>query len=423
MNGAVEILAMKTVPVSFAILTLVLGVAPAIGQYAPGDFIVTSHAGGQFPSYLSNIYGVPPHGKVYTLTRISMRPWSIAPAPDNRSLWVSGQHAGGRTWLARIRPNGTVTTISPMPMFGCIEVSDTGAAILGARSGWIYRYAGNTMSTLFQGPLMTDILAGGIDLASGNLVVVVRVWPYQVMLFRVMLGGQVRVASIMTALPPIPLGSNAGLHHDPDTNTLVGSWGSGVYQLAIASPTGFTTLLSGSPFGTLGKLDRDSRDGQFVIPSIGSSGSTLFRFDTRTASITSMIRLPGAFAATVAGSRHLSAQNAPRPGHPWNLLVSSPNEPGAYYIVALSFSFQSGIPVGRGRKIHLAPDGLFWFSLSSSTIFSGFQGQLGPTGEAIATVSMPNLPSLKGHRFFAACVTIVQKRVSVISETLGATIR
>ena len=406
-------------------LALCLVALPASGQYAHGDTVVTdqTNIGSNWP-----LWGITPQGKIYTVTaNLPLYAWSIAPAPDNRTLWVSGKGNAGYT-TSTVAPDGTITNIlvSMQNLFSSIDVDGGGNMILGNMvQPVINKYAGSTFTTLYSGAPFTNIVGGGLDLYTGDLMVVDATGIYQAHLH-----GTVQVS---TVIAPITRPRNAaGLHDDPETGTLVGSWTSAIYRLAPGTPGLLTTLRTVPATEYLGALDRDPYDGCYVIPCTASSlaarPSAVYRFDARTATLTTLAVFTGSptptpLAATVASSRHLCGGNEARPGQAYTLLVSSPNEPGALYVVAASFGFGPGIPLGSGRKVYLSPDPLFYYSLQNTGIFSGFQGLIGPKGEAIATLQIPKLPQLSGFRFFAAAVTINQNQISVISDTLGVTIQ
>ena len=410
-----------------ALCCLVLLASTAAAQYAPGDTVVTDQ-NTVGPAGLWPLWGITPQGKLYTVTtQLPLYAWSIAPAPDNRSLWVSGKGINGYT-TSTVAPDGTLThlNIDFRNLFSCIDVDGGGNVILGNMvNPDIVKYAGKTFTTLYTGAPLSNVQGGGIDLFTGDLVLVQSSGIYQANLT-----GQTRISTVLTSIPAVRNGG--GLHDDPETATLVGSWGTGLYRLALGSPGILTTLKTGFPLGNVGALDRDPFDGQYVVPSMGNmpgASAMVFRFDAKNAALTTLYKFPippamsvSPLAATVAGSRHLCAGNEARPGQALTLMVSSPNEPGAAYIVAASFGFGPGIPLGQGRKVFLSPDALFYYSLQNTGIFSGFQGLIGPKGEAIASLRIPNLPQLSGLRFFAAAVTINQNQISVISDTLGVTI-
>ena len=410
-----------------AIALLIVAGSPSLpGQYAPGDVVITDQngIGSNWP-----LYGITPRGVLYTVTaNLSFYAWSLAPAPDNRTLWASGKGNLGYT-TATIAPDGTITNfnIDFAHLFSCIDVDGGGNAILGNLVGpTVNKYAGGKLTTLFTGAPLNAVQGGGIDLFTGDLVVLDSNGPG---IYQVKFTG---TPSASTVIASVPRPSNgAGLHADPASGTMIGSWGSTVYQLAVGAPGVLTTLKTGLPFGMLGALDRDPFDGQFVIPSSSNTAaqpSMVFRYDAASNAVTTLVSLPASprispLAATVAGSRHLCAGNEAQPGQAFSLMVSSPNEPGALYVVAVSFGYSPGIPLTGNRKVYLMPDDLFNYSLTNTGIFSNFQGVLNGKGEGIATMQIPNIPTLSGFRFFAAAVTVNMNQISVISDTLGVTIR
>jgi hypothetical protein len=173
--------------------------------------------------------------------------------------------------------------------------------------------------------------------------------------------------------------------------------------------------------------DRDPATGQFVVPAHERTGfHAILRYDLRANAFTTLVPLPstmGPLAVAVAGSRHLAGIDEARPGKVYRLLVSSPNEIGADYAIGLSLGFHPGIPLPGGRRLPLNPDLLFFWSIQNAGMFSGFRGRLNIRGEALGRIAFPAIPALSGVRFFASAITIVNSRISVISEPLGVTIR
>lgn len=410
-------------------LAICLLCVPAVGQYTAGDTVVTDQTsiGSNWP-----LWGITPSGKLYTVTAsLPLYAWSITPAPDNRSLWVSGKGNAGYT-TATVAPDGTITNINVdfQNLFASMDVDGNGNLILGnlvqpeikKRS-----FGGSTFTTLHVGAPLSNIQGGGLDLQSGDLLLVDSAGLFQARLYP-----GVTVSTVVTSIPRPQNG--AGLHADPDSGTLIGSWGNAVYRVSPGSPGLLTTVWTAPPGQSLGALDRDPADGWYVMPSAASSisaqTSAVYRFDTRTSTLITLATFPSTLraqplAATVAGSRHLCGGGGAeaQPGMPFTLLVSSPNEPGVPYVVACSFGYGPGIPVGKGRKIYLTVDAFFLYSLKNLGIFTNFQGILGSKGEAIATLRIPRIAQLSGFRFYAAAITINQGRFSVISDTLGVTIQ
>ncbi len=407
-------------------LTLLAGLAPA--QYSPGDVVVADQnvSGANWP-----LWGITRQGVVYTVTTsLPFFGWSMAPAPDNRTIWVSGVGRQGAA-NARIAPDGTITNFNadPKRVFCSIEVDGGGNAVCGdAGSSQILKYDGTFWTTLYSGAPFNKIHAAGIDLTSGDLVVFDS-GPSAIL--RATLAGTPNVTTVFT--PVLPAFEGAGLHADPDSRTMIGGWATGgrlgpiysaFYRLTLAPPSALTTLQPTGVAGVPNSVDRDPFDGQFVIAS-AIAPAAILRFDARNNVVTTIAAVPSARprAATVAGSRHLCALNEAKPGQTYRLLVSSPGQPSVPYAVALSFDYRPGIAVGGGRKVYLQPDALFALSLGNAGIFANMQGVLDASGEAVATIAIPTARVLRGVRFFAAAVTIPGSRISVISDTLGVTIR
>lgn len=414
------------------LLALLVSAAGASAQYAAGDLVVADQRG---TTGNQRLMGITRAGVVYTVTAsMPSYAWGLRPAPDNRSLWCSGLGPQGFTTF-RVDPAGVITSIlvDNGSLFSCIEVDGAGRLILGnANDGSILEHDGTRFTTIRSGPPLSTILGGALDRATGDLIVVDGSISRGNRIFRIARHPAVALTTVMVGIPAVSY--TAGLHVDPD-GTMIGSWGASAWQQAAirrltlgASPSLTTLYLHTAPIHHMAILDRDPWDGQYVVPTTTDTRvSTVLRFDANLRAVTGSYPIPGSFtamSATVAGSRHLASLDEPRPGRALRLLVSSPLEGGSFYAVALSFSTGPAIPVGGGRSVRLAPDPLFFLSLTNAGIFSRFNGVLAASGEATATLSIPPITALSGVRFFAAAVTYTRTNgVSTISETIGATIR
>jgi len=106
------------------------------------------------------------------------------------------------------------------------------------------------------------------------------------------------------------------------------------------------------------------------------------------------------YAGTIVSS------GSPRPGSAVTLTLTASNDPGRPY--------QVGTSLGTGpihidtRRIDLSPDDLLRISLAGlwPSIFSGYRGVLDSTGQARASIHIPNVPALIGTRLHCAYVTI-----------------
>jgi len=395
-------------------------------QFIPGDVVVTTN---------TSVLGITPQGSVYTVTtRLPMGSGLLRPDPVNRGL-VTATDRG----LARLAPDGTVTSIftgSTSLFCTSLDVDGEGSVILccsDPQGPAILKYAHGRMTTLHSGPPFVRLQGGGLDLRSGDLVVYGGdSAPFSSRFYRVTLGQARHITTLIDMPFPRYYAFRESLHHDPESGDMLLFSSLSAYRLTLTPAPIVTSLHVGLPLGErVGAVDRDPADGRLVVasqviprpPPVPRDG--VFRFDTRTATFQTVRVFTGVmfFAATVAGSRHLCGLTEARPGLVYSMLVSSPNEPGARYGVALSFGFRPGIPVGGGRKIYLNPDSLFLASATGRGPFYGFQGTLNAQGEAVAAVAIPGLAGLSGLRFFASAITVVNNRISVISDPVGVTIR
>ncbi len=287
--------------------------------------------------------------------------------------------------------------------------------------------------TLYNVPQVAMCVGAGIDLRSGDWIFsgASSCLPGFFMLLRATLRAPYSVSALTGfSTRPVP-GSFVFPRHDPETDTFLLFHSSGrIENVSLGSPGAVTTVHQGQPLGNWTLFpSRDPGDGRFVIPTYNDPVSAfpprIFRFDAANKSFQT-VTMPASTlptSATVAGSRHLCGLNEVWPGKAFKMLVSSPAEPGARYIVALGLDFHPGFRLADGRKIHLNPDPLFFWSLSNFGPFSGFQGTLDAKGEASATFVVPAIWALSGMRFYAAAVTLVNHRISVISAPLGVTIQ
>jgi len=409
--------------------------------YQPGDVIVG--AWDTKSQQYSMILGITPQGRLYTLVaQMPFLVYSIIPAEDNRAVLAAGSTFTGQgsRALALIRADGTVRYRLP----GHIGLSVTGLDVDGGGNlivtNWakhtgdfsVLKLAGIHATTLYDAKQIPNAMGSGLDPGSGDLIIGSQ-HPTQYStctLLRAGCTGSISASTLTTLTGIVPWSFTIWLRHDPDTDTmwLTRSY-SRIDRLALSSPATVTKLHAGAPLGTRAGLpDRDPRDGRLVIPTFDNSPPAapprVLRFDPVNKSYQLVSTLSGVvpLAATVAGTRHLCGLTEAVRGLPYTMLVSSPGEPGAVYAVAMSFGIHPGIPAGS-RKIHLNPDPLFHFSLAGGNIFSGFQGVLDSRGEGLAAVLIPRHPNLSGVRLFAAAITMVNHRISVISTPLGVTIQ
>jgi len=414
---------------------VLLSCASVSAQYTPGDVVVSAYVFTS-PQVTSAVLGITSQGSMYTVTtRLQFVLGLLRPDPVNRALLVATERG-----LARIAPDGTVTSVFSFPTpRRCVglDVDGSGSVILCyIQSGLtVLKYANGRVTTLHAARPPDFAYCGSLDLASGDLVAYGHQGPLGPSEFyRLTLGPAPRLTTLTGLAFQGGFPWQWSLHPDPESGDLLFFAPPGVSGLSLSHPPTMRQLHFGPPLGWRGgAVDRDPADGRFVVAShsvplpnpLPPDG--VFRFDARSATFQTLKTFPTGsaqfLAATVAGSRHLCGMTEARPGRAYSMLVSSPHEPGARYMVALSFGFRPGIPAGGGRKIYLKPDPLFLASATGSGPFYGFQGTLNAQGEAVAAVTIPNMAGLSGRRFFASAITIVNNQISVISDPLGVTIQ
>ena len=99
------------------------------------------------------------------------------------------------------------------------------------------------------------------------------------------------------------------------------------------------------------------------------------------------------------------------------LQLSLPSLPNELYVLAASAGTSPGIPLGMGGTLPLVPDGLWGVSFGQSNgVFQRFAGFLDGGGQATAQLGIPNVPGLRGLRFYVSGLTITQSsfRVSAV---------
>lgn len=411
---------------TFALILVVAAIAAGQQRMTQGDVVTTDGA---------NVFRITAVGGLAAVVVNFPFPINaLLPATDNRGVIAIG------SGIARIATDGTVTTlVSVNAQLSCAlaDVDGDGNVLLGGLTGRALFHKvepGGLVSTFFdaQPTLYWGLVGGGLDPMTGDLIVAGRPKsPGSEGLFRVTTGASPRI----TTLCAIPIGSTladgGAIHHDPVTGDLMFFTPGAVYRVSPTPPHAVTTIHQGPPLGRIPCLvERDPARGDYVF---GTAYGTVpnpqipvgvLRFDATTRTFRTLIQnqfYPQ--GATVVGIRHLCGLTGPTPGGVYWMLVSSPTEPGAAYVVAVSAAPRPGITLPGGRQIHLLPDALFFRSLTNTGIFSGFQGVLNGQGEAYATVNIPRFAGLRGFRFFASAVTVVNGQVSTIAETIGATIR
>lgn len=98
----------------------------------------------------------------------------------------------------------------------------------------------------------------------------------------------------------------------------------------------------------------------------------------------------------------------PAPGVVLPIMLSSPDDVGAFYVCVLTLSPYPGTPLSGSdnRVVPISNDWLLAASLNAPGAFFGNIGYLSlGMGDATATLIIPPIPSLAGFSFFAAFVT------------------
>ncbi len=411
----------------FAAILLVLGLAgPDLeSQYQPGDVAVVGN-----DATSDVLLGVRPGGAVYTISTMMIgtlfSPQFVAPSPDNQSLWVLGSslYAGEAIQVAS---DGTVTSL--FQSFQChpcsFDVDEHGTPwIADMFNGALWSYAQGTLTSVYRG-FTGGLGACATDLGTGDLVTCDMRSVYRLRL--------VGSPATVHRVGGLPVAKYVGLHADPTSgHTLVSAANQFLsVNLNVPNPVLTTVWAHAASTLRLGRMDRHPTTGLFPVagcfcPSpIPPYQPYLFQFDAKAQAITTLVHLNGledARAATVIGSRNLTALGPARVGQPFCFRLSFPGQWGSPYVAALSFGFRPGLAIA-GRTIHLQPDALFFASLLGSGIFQNFQGYLTTAGEAFPQVALPNLLALRGQRFYAVAVTLGPHGVSGVSDPLGVTIR
>jgi hypothetical protein len=414
-------------------LVSVLALAANVpGQFAPGDLVVATELPGLQPN--SPLLGITPGAKVFTITNsIPKYPVAVQPAPDNQGVWTAIESGGGGS-IVKVAFDGTITSMHRVT----VRAMDTDGQgnMIGVNRNAVLRITPTAVTTLLSGLSFNLVHGAALDLATGDLMIVETSNIY-----RVSFHGAARLSTVLKLAPSLN-NASAGLHSDPETGALFGSCTfpattpgdhhQVIFRLDPGAAPSLTTVWTQRFMGWTGGWDRDPATGRFLFPMWNHRAVTnaVLRFDARLGTLSTVAPLPSpspltpfnAHGVTIAGGRHLVATGPARPGAKLTLMASSLNEPGALYVMGLSLGFRPGIPLAAGRKIHLSPDPLFFYSCKNTGIFSGFQGYLDAKGRGFGHVAIPPIPQLSGVRFFAAMMTLVGTRISVISEPVGITI-
>jgi len=367
--------------------------------------------------------------------------WVSADGARSGSFFSSGTHSGGAGLTQAPANDGVVFTCqdnmtrsvmlyhyswwgtlsstmlpSPFSYVPTILVDQNGDLLLlnqaaGVASSGIYRMPmpGSNFSTLVTS--IPSPVAMEEDLVTGHFLVADATGT----IHRVTRSGQITSVAkgVFPAMPTV----RSKMHRDFTDGSVLETWGNSLFR--YDPNTGTTaTLLSGGTTSHVG-LDHDPVNGDYYR----GDTTALLRYDPSTGQA-KQLRQYGMYSLSdVAtwGGRILTGTGPCKPGAVYPIHLSLYSECGRYFQAAASFGTLFGIPTPGGR-IPLDPGPLFFFSLANPMVFAGFSGQLSRSGTASLRVNIPNVPALKGIRFYVAMVTYDATGIRKISEPLGMTI-
>lgn len=414
---------------AFALVALTLATSAVNAQYQPGDIIAAPGIGTGPSSY--QLLGVRHYGTVYTIQSPHLRAESIMPSPDNRGLWLTGFGPKHQPGVYNLAPNGSLTTIA-LQSVRLLGPDGLGGAV-GVNGDTVLRVSpGGMIRTIraFSG----GISVIGLDGQTGDLV-----FGHNLTVQSLKLCGP-PITTTLTTIVPDPKSPDGGQgDYDPETDQFVVSTVFGLDGLlrTVRLRPGYRT----DPFATIGRrhtalqvrIRPVARQALVAVqnsfhppPPFWSAEVWDLRLKIRLWTVVKSVYpsfWPWVTAVTAAHSRHLGPLGPAIRGFTFRALVSSPNEPGAAYVVAFSFGMRPAMTVPDGRKIYLQPDALFAYSLTNQGIFSGCRGLLDKNGEAVARVAIPHLQALAGLRIFAVAVTLTDNELRTISDPMGVTIQ
>ena len=99
---------------------------------------------------------------------------------------------------------------------------------------------------------------------------------------------------------------------------------------------------------------------------------------------------------------------APTIGNTISIFISDQEAPNQFYIIGMSLSNTTGIPLGDGRTFPLDFDYALLLSLYNPTSLGlrNAVGVLNPLGNGVATWAIPNVPELAGSKVYIAFITL-----------------
>lgn len=101
----------------------------------------------------------------------------------------------------------------------------------------------------------------------------------------------------------------------------------------------------------------------------------------------------------------LQKTGSDRIGTTTQLTYNSPGDAGENYWIVLTGGTTPGFPVGAGRVLPLNPDPVFFASITPNVLLRNNLGRLPTSGQATASLPIPNLVGLVGIKVFAVGIT------------------
>lgn len=357
-------------------LAWVAAVAVCAGSASTQEFDVNGDPIGQIP----NISVDGPAGTSLSTITTPVRVVGTAPVNDN----IAGIYTSSPSVIYEYTPSGTLVTSiqhSYTSPYGLgFDRKRNQYALVSASSDDIARVdlAGN-VTTVFPAPTSAPI---GIAYDSIRDAYWVPDWSANVLHLMDATTGLTIQPSFSLAASGCTRSADAGYSWINDMIAIVGRDQNQMFLYRAGNPPTFVTAFS---FST----------------SISARGSAIpYRTQTTWSSHFSGTRmeeydmgLPRVVAAsTVKVGTPLAVQ--------W-VAGASPNMP---YQAAAAF-VEGTIPIGT-RFIPLAPDALFFLSLTQPALFQGMAGTLDGSGNANGQVNVPAIPAIAGVPFSLAFVTI-----------------
>jgi len=383
--------------ISAAVLVVVLLAAVVLpAQPSSGDYVVLDSARNTLLSV----------DRKAAATRLAVAPANylvVEPRMDvgNCDLVATFNHrlssAGA---LVRITPAGQVTTLASgtsVVFPRAIEVDSDGSYLLLGSLDVIQRSTRGKFFSIGSVPPPFGGFAMTIDPATGD---------YWMAGFGGKLARMDHRTNVVTTLMPAGLRYLTGMDHDEATDTL-----------AFCTETLQTVFLLDRQFGTVRSFTTPAQNWSLRLsPETGhvhvlDGNSTVTEWTARGV-VVRTTRLPvraDLFSLEVYGSRPISGVGSAARGTTYQLRIGFPGAAGLAYAAALSLGgIQPGIGLPDGRRIALAVDPLVLLTATLGDIpglTRGLRGTLSATGQATATIAVPNgLPS--GLRVFATAVVL-----------------